>query len=124
MKLICVDPYVSVSRRRPHRSPGYGAQAGAWDPATLANRAAALYTCDENKLRRMTVLQMTFEQVLTAALALRPEQKAVLVKTLQVAPGPSADPTRAQLIAELEALRAAGAFEHVTSLRNQFPPRR
>ena len=67
------------------------------------------------------MLQMTFEQVLTAALALRPEQKAVLVKTLQVAPGPSADPSRAQLIAELEALRAAGAFEHAISLRNQFP---
>jgi len=32
-----------------------------------------------------------------------------------------ADPTRAQLIAELEALRAAGAFEHVTSLRNRYP---
>ena len=66
-------------------------------------------------------MQMTFEQVLTAALALRPEQKAALVKTLQVAPGPSADPPRAQLIAELEALRAAGAFEHVTSLRNRYP---
>ena len=67
------------------------------------------------------MLRMKVEQVLSAALALRPEQKAVLVKTLQVAPGPSADPTRAQLIAELEALRAAGAFEHVISLRNQFP---
>ena len=33
----------------------------------------------------------------------------------------SADPTRAQLIAELEALRAAGALEHVSSLRNQYP---
>jgi hypothetical protein len=33
----------------------------------------------------------------------------------------SADPMRAQLIAELEALRAAGAFEHVSSLRNQYP---
>ena len=41
---------------------------------------------------------------------LRPEQKAVLVKTLQVTPSPSVDPTRAQLIAELEALRAAGAL--------------
>jgi hypothetical protein len=69
----------------------------------------------------MTVLQMTFEQVLTAALALRPEQKAVLVKTLQVSPSPSADPTRTQLIADLEPLRAAGVFEHVTGLRNQFP---
>jgi hypothetical protein len=64
---------------------------------------------------------MTFEQVLKAALSLRPEQKAVLVKTLQVAPITPADPTRAQLIAEMEALRAAGAFEHVRSLRNQYP---
>jgi hypothetical protein len=64
---------------------------------------------------------MTFEQVLKAALSLRPEQKAVLVKTLQVAPITPADPTRAQLIAEMEALRAAGAFEHVSSLRNQYP---
>jgi len=64
---------------------------------------------------------MTFEQVLEAALSLHPEQKAVLVKTLQVTPSASADPTRAQLIAELEALRAAGAFKHVTSLRNPYP---
>jgi hypothetical protein len=69
----------------------------------------------------MTVIEMTFEQVLKAALSLRPEQKAVLVKTLQVAPNTPADPTRAQLIAELEALRAVGAFEHVTSLRNRYP---
>jgi hypothetical protein len=69
----------------------------------------------------MTVIEMTFEQVLKAALSLRPEQKTILVKTLQVAPNAPADPTRAQLIAELEALRAAGAFEHVTSLRNQYP---
>lgn len=67
------------------------------------------------------MVDMTFEQVLKAALSLRPEQKAVLVKTLQVAPVTPADPTRAQLIAELEALRAAGAFAHVSSLRNQYP---
>jgi len=67
------------------------------------------------------VIEMTFEQVLKAALSLRPEQKAVLVKTRQVTPSASADPTRAQLIAELEALRAAGAFKHVTSLRNPYP---
>jgi hypothetical protein len=69
----------------------------------------------------MTVIEMTFEQVLKAALSLRPEQKTILVKTLQVAPNAPADPTRAQLIAELEVLRAAGAFERVTSLRNQYP---
>ena len=67
------------------------------------------------------MIEMTFEQVLKAALSLRPQQKAILVKTLQVGPSASADPTRAQLIAELEALRAAGAFKHVTSLRNLYP---
>lgn len=68
-------------------------------------------------------MEVTFEQVLKAALALRPEQKAVLVKTLQATStsGGAGDPTRAQLIAELETLRAAGAFEHATSLRNQYP---
>ena len=50
----------------------------------------------------MTVIEITFEQVLKAALSLRPEQKAVLVKTLQVAPDAPADATRAPLIAELE----------------------
>ncbi len=66
-------------------------------------------------------MEMTFEQVLKAAISLRPEQKIILVKTLQAAPGAPADPTRAQLIAELEALRAAGAFKQVSSLRNQYP---
>lgn len=45
-----------------------------------------------------------------------------LLKRVTVDPhiyGP-ANSTRAQLIAELEALRAAGAFERVTSLRNQY----
>lgn len=66
-------------------------------------------------------MEMTFEQVLKAALTLRPEQKAALVKTLQAMPSSSVDPTRTQLIAELDALRAAGAFDHVRSLRNQYP---
>ena len=32
------------------------------------------------------MIEMTFDQVLKAALSLRPEQKAILVKTLQVTP--------------------------------------
>jgi len=32
-----------------------------------------------------------------------------------------ANPTRAQLIAELDDLRAGGAFERVNSLRNRYP---
>ena len=66
-------------------------------------------------------MEMTLEQVLKAALTLRPEQKAALVNTLQATPSLSGAPTRAQLIAELNELRAAGAFEHVRSLRNQYP---
>ena len=59
--------------------------------------------CSQNKREEVTEMEMTFEQVLEGALLLRPEQKAVLIKTLQVTPNASADPTRAQLIAELEA---------------------
>jgi hypothetical protein len=76
---------------------------------------------DDIRSRKTPMIEMTFDQVLKAALSLRPEQKAILVKTLQVAPEAPATPTRAQLIAELQALRAARAFEHVTSLRNQYP---
>ena len=36
------------------------------------------------------------------------------------APQIDMEPTREQLIAELEALQAAGAFEHVESLRNAY----
>jgi hypothetical protein len=52
-----------------------------------------------------------------AARKLPPAQKAALVQTLQTPPASS--PTRQELIAEKEALRAAGAFEHVKSLRNK-----
>ena len=68
-------------------------------------------------------VQMTFEQVLTAGAGVASRAKG---GPGQDAPGGqdalSADANvLARLIAELEALRAAGAFEHVTSLRNQFP---
>jgi hypothetical protein len=69
----------------------------------------------------MTVVEMTFEQVVKVARQLRPEQKAALVKTLQAESMPSSVPTRSELIAEMEALRSAGAFEQIRSLRNRYP---
>jgi bacterioferritin-associated ferredoxin len=68
----------------------------------------------------MVTDQLTFEQVVRAVHRWRPEQKAALLTTLQneqTAP----ELTREQLIAELDALRAAGAFDHVDSLRDQYP---
>ncbi len=59
---------------------------------------------------------LTFEEILQAAQKLSPTQKALLIESLQAA----SEPTREQLIAELEGLRAVGAFEHVESLRNKY----
>jgi hypothetical protein len=64
--------------------------------------------------------QMTFEQVLTAVLSLRPEQKQALVSVLHTDASGSSNPAREQLLLELRALRQAGAFERVDSLRNQY----
>lgn len=68
----------------------------------------------------MVTDQLTFEQVVRAVHRWRPEQKAALLTTLQheqAAP----ELTREQLIAELNALRAAGAFDRVDSLRDEYP---
>ena len=67
----------------------------------------------------MNAIDLTFEQLVEAAHKLRPDQKATLVWTLG-AEQPSGL-TRAMVIAETQALRAAGAFDHVVSLRNSFP---
>lgn len=68
----------------------------------------------------MVTDQLTFEQVVRAVHRWRPEQKAALLTTLQNEQTAS-ELTREQLIAELDALRAAGAFDHVDSLRDQYP---
>lgn len=61
---------------------------------------------------------LTFKELVAAASKLSPAQKAVLIHTLQ---GPiSNSPTREQLIAEMEAMRSAGAFDHVESLNNKY----
>jgi len=64
------------------------------------------------------VINLTFEELVAAALKLTPAQKAALAQTLQ-APL-VASPTREELISELEALRAAGAFDHVESLYGKY----
>jgi hypothetical protein len=61
---------------------------------------------------------LTFAEIVAAASKLSPGQKAALAHTLQVSANRS--PTRKELIAELEVLRAAGAFEDVQSLRDKF----
>lgn len=58
---------------------------------------------------------LTFEEILEAAQKLQDKQKAMLIRRLQFK-----RITRELLIAELDLLRAAGAFEHVESLRNKF----
>lgn len=65
------------------------------------------------------MVDITFAEIMQAAQKLNPEQKALLVQSLEM---PSLDmgPTREQLIAELDSLRAAGAFDQVESLLNKY----
>ena len=62
---------------------------------------------------------LTFEEILEAARQLSPRQKALLVQELELLPI-DMGPTRDELIVELEALRNAGAFDNVESLRNKY----
>lgn len=62
---------------------------------------------------------ITFEEILQAAQKLNPQQKALLAQSLEIPPL-DMGPTREELIAELEALRSAGAFDNVESLRNKY----
>ncbi len=58
------------------------------------------------------MIDLTFEEIVQAAQKLTLSQKAALVHTLR-ADEPNEPLTRERAIAELEALRAAGAFDHV-----------
>jgi hypothetical protein len=62
--------------------------------------------------------EITFEELVQAAQKLSPEKKAALVATLQpsIADEDEDEPTIEQLNAELEALRASGAFKNVESM--------
>jgi hypothetical protein len=62
---------------------------------------------------------LTFVEIVQAAQKLTPSQKAALVHTLQT-DSENNSLTREQAIAELEALRAAGAFDHVESLAGKY----
>ncbi len=62
---------------------------------------------------------LTFEQIVQAVQKLTPSQKAALVQTLHT-DDENNRLTREQAIAELQALRAAGAFDHVESLAGKY----
>ena len=65
------------------------------------------------------MVDLTFEEIVQAAQKLTPPQKAALVETLNT--GDENDRlTREQAIAELQALRATGAFDHVESLAGKY----
>src|SRR5262245_39076879 len=61
---------------------------------------------------------ISFEDILRAVQNLNSQQKARLAQSLDVMP--DTGPTREELIAELETLRAAGAFNNAESLRNKY----
>jgi hypothetical protein len=63
--------------------------------------------------------EITFGDILRAVQKLTPQQKHVLAQSLAT-PDEERLPTREELLAETEALREAGAFNSVTSLRNRF----
>lgn len=63
--------------------------------------------------------EMTFAEIVEAVQKLTPRQKAFLAQMLET-PVLDLAPTREELLAELETLRAAGAFENVGSLRNAY----
>lgn len=62
---------------------------------------------------------ITFEDIIQAVPKLNPQQKALLVQTLEMLSLDSG-PTREELIAELKLLHARGAFNNVESLRNKY----
>lgn len=69
---------------------------------------------------------VSLEQVVRLAEQLNASERAVLIQRLQATllPSRSSRVTREMLLAELEQLRAAGAFDGVESLRNKYadPP--
>src|SRR5882672_2954650 len=65
------------------------------------------------------MVDLTFAEIVQAAQKLTAPQKAALVQTLQPE-SENVGLTREQAIAELEALRAAGAFDHVESLAGKY----
>lgn len=67
------------------------------------------------------MVTLTFTELVKAAHQLSHAEKVALLRTLQ--PEVAIEETgltREQAIAELEALRAAGAFEHIDSMRGKY----
>jgi len=64
---------------------------------------------------------ITFDDIVHAVQNLTPEQKRILKQTLDASLA-DIEPTRENLLAEHARLRAAGAFDHVESLRNYYAP--
>jgi hypothetical protein len=67
------------------------------------------------------MVMLTFTELVKAAHQLSPAEKVALLRSLQ--PEVATEETsltREQAIAELEALQAAGAFEHVESMRGKY----
>jgi hypothetical protein len=64
--------------------------------------------------------KLSFEDVVRAARELPDAQKAALMMTLRMEVAPSMRLTREQLVAELAALRAAGAFGERESVSGTF----
>ncbi len=62
---------------------------------------------------------ISFDDLIKAAQKLTPQQKQQLILSLHD-DFEDFEPTREQLIAELDALRAAGAFDGVESLRDAY----
>jgi hypothetical protein len=69
--------------------------------------------------RKEFMADLTFEEIVQAAQKLSAPQKAALIQTLQI-DDENVRLTREQAIAELEALRAAGAFDQVESLAGKY----
>src|SRR5262249_8049743 len=65
------------------------------------------------------MVDLTFAEIVQAAQKLTPSQKAALIHALQQ-DTENTSLTREQAIAELEALRAAGAFDHVETLAGKY----
>ncbi|MBZ0316621.1 MAG: hypothetical protein K8L91_09395 [Anaerolineae bacterium] len=63
---------------------------------------------------------ITFETIVQAVHELTPAQKMALIFSLQREMTQEVELTREQALAELEALRAAGAFDQVESLRGKY----
>lgn len=66
------------------------------------------------------MVDLTFAELLQAVQKLTPAEKAVLREYLEPDSAEDYSPTREEIIAETEALRAAGAFENLESLRGKF----